>query len=320
MTYYIGIDLGGTNTVAGIVDEEGKLLHKRAVKTPKNVSFQVVISAMEAAVRAVLDDAEMELDQIQAVGIGSPGIVDSKAGKVVFATNLPFIDRPVAHDLSEALGGIRTFIMNDANAAALGEFKVGAGKDVKSMVALTLGTGIGSGIILEGDDGMESAIASAEFGHMIIREGGRQCLCGNNGCLEMYASATGLIMTTKEVMRSNPDSSMWNDVGGDVERVNGLTPFKAMQSGDRAGAAVIETYLNTLAAGITNIINIVQPALICVGGGVSRQGETLLEPLRVKVRGMNLSQFKDGETIIANAKLGNDAGIIGSALFARDRG
>lgn len=316
MTYYLGIDLGGTNTVAGIVNEDGKLGHKRSIKTAKQASAADIIDGMVTATMQVLEAADLTLQDITVIGIGSPGIIDSEAGRVVFATNLPFSDSPVAAMVSAELEDIPVFLVNDANAAALGEFKAGAGRSTKSMVALTLGTGIGSGIILEGDDALESKVASAEFGHMIIDQGGRTCGCGNQGCFEMYASATGLTQTTKEYMIRNKESLMWDYAGGNIDRVNGTTSFKAMNAGDRAGAAVVEAYLESLAVGITNIINIIQPELISVGGGVSNEGDGLMIPLREKVKGMNLSQFKNGETKLERAILGGDAGLIGAALFA----
>ena len=316
MTYYLGIDLGGTNTVAGIVSDDGSLTHKRSVKTAKHAPASEIIAGMIAASKMVLEKAGLTLEDITAAGIGSPGIVDQDTGRVVFATNLPFSDSPVAAQVSAGLQDIPVFLVNDANAAALGEFKAGAGRSVNSMVALTLGTGIGSGIILENDDALESRVASAEFGHMIIDQGGRTCGCGNLGCFEMYGSATGLTITTKEFMERNKDSLMWEYAGGSTDSVNGTTSFKAMHAGDRAGAAVVESYLSSLAVGITNIINIIQPELICIGGGVGNEGDGLMIPLRKKVKGMNLSQFKNGETKLERAILGSDAGVIGAALFA----
>ena len=208
-------------------------------------------------------------------------------------------------------------IENDANAAALGEFLAGSAKGCKNAVAVTLGTGVGGGIVIDGKIYSGSNFAGAELGHMVIVKDGKECGCGRKGCWEAYASATALINMTKEAIREEkPDFSyMLNLCEGDIENVNGKTAFDAQIAGDTTGKAVIEKYIGYLACGIVNVINIFQPDVLCIGGGVSRQGENLLAPVRAIVEKERITKHNDKQTKICAATLGNDAGIIGAACL-----
>jgi glucokinase len=208
-------------------------------------------------------------------------------------------------------------IENDANAAALGEFLAGSAKGCKNAVAITLGTGVGGGIIIDGKIYSGSNFAGAELGHMVIVKDGKKCGCGRKGCWEAYASATALINMTKDAIRSEKAefSYMLNAVDGDIEQVNGKTPFDAMKDGDATGKEVVENYISYLACGIVNVINIFQPDVLCIGGGVSRQGETLLAPVRAIVEQERITKHNDKQTQVCAATLGNDAGIIGAACL-----
>ena len=208
-------------------------------------------------------------------------------------------------------------IENDANAAALGEFLAGSAKGCKNAVCITLGTGVGGGIIIDGKIYSGSNFAGAELGHMVIVKGGKQCGCGRHGCWEAYASATALINQTKDAIRGEKAefSYMLDAVDGDIEAVNGKTPFDAMKDGDATGKKVIDEYVSYLACGIVNVINIFQPDILCVGGGVSKQGDTLLAPVRAIVEQERITKHNDKQTIICAASLGNDAGIIGAACL-----
>ena len=217
--------------------------------------------------------------------------------------------------MEKRLPGKKIYIDNDANCAALGEALAGAGRGVKNFVAITLGTGVGSGVVIDGKIYNGSNFAAAEFGHMVISIDGEQCNCGRRGCWERYASATALINQTKHAMRHSYDSEMWHLVNENINLVTGRTAFEALRKGDAAAKRVVEQYIYYIACGIINVINILQPEMICIGGGISHEGESLLEPLRKHVERERYSMFAKTQTQICRALLGNDAGVIGAALL-----
>ena len=208
-------------------------------------------------------------------------------------------------------------IENDANAAAWGEYIAGSAKGCRNAVAITLGTGVGGGIIIDGNLYSGSNFAGAELGHMVIVKDGKECGCGRKGCWEAYASATALINMTKDAIKNeNAEFSyMLKAVDGDLNNVNGKTPFDAMFAGDSTGKAVVEQYVSYLATGLVNVINIFQPDILCIGGGVSKQGENLLAPVRAIVEKERITKDNNKQTILCTATLGNDAGIIGAAML-----
>ena len=319
MKYYIGIDLGGTNIVAGIVNEQFELIAKASEKTNAGRPAQEIAKTMADTAKAAVHAAGLELSQITSAGIGTPGIVDNEKREVIFASNLYFHNVPLGQMVEDELH-IPVFVANDADAAAYGEFMAGAGKTedghhISNMLAITLGTGVGSGIIINSKIYNGYGFAGGEFGHTVIHLGGRQCACGRKGCLETYCSATGLITTTKEHMRRNPDSLMWKLCGGDIDKVDGRTSFDAAAQGDAAGKAVVEEYTSALGESIVNAINTLQPEIICIGGGVSKQGENLLRPIRTYMDSYCFDRFAKNRTEIRIAQLGNDAGVIGAALI-----
>ena len=319
MKYYIGIDLGGTNIVAGIVNEQFELIAKASEKTNAGRSAQEIAKTMADTAKAAVHAAGLELSQITSAGIGTPGIVDNEKREVIFASNLYFQNVPLGQMVEDELH-IPVFVANDADTAAYGEFMAGAGKmedghHISNMLAITLGTGVGSGIIINSKIYNGYGFAGGEFGHTVIHLGGRQCACGRKGCLETYCSATGLITTTKEHMRRNPDSLMWKLCGGDIDKVDGRTSFDAAAQGDTAGKAVVEEYTSALGESIVNAINTLQPEIICIGGGVSKQGENLLRPIRTYMDSYCFDRFAKNRTEIRIAQLGNDAGVIGAALI-----
>lgn len=319
MKYYIGIDLGGTNIVAGIVNEQFELIAKASEKTNAGRPAQEIAKTMADTAKAAVHAAGLELSQITSAGIGTPGIVDNEKREVIFASNLYFHNVPLGQMVEDELH-IPVFVANDADAAAYGEFMAGAGKmedghHISNMLAITLGTGVGSGIIINSKIYNGYGFAGGEFGHTVIHLGGRQCACGRKGCLETYCSATGLITTTKEHMQRNPDSLMWKLCGGDIDKVDGRTSFDAAAQGDTAGKAVVEEYTSALGESIVNAINTLQPEIICIGGGVSKQGENLLRPIRTYMDSYCFDRFAKNRTEIRIAQLGNDAGVIGAALI-----
>lgn len=258
------------------------------------------------------EKAGIKLCDIERIGIGSPGMIDSENGIIEFAGNLDFVDVPMAK-LVGAITGIPTFIENDANAAAYGEFVAGAGKGCKSFIAITLGTGVGSGIIVDGKLIKGASSATGEMGHIVIEVDGAPCTCGRKGCFEVYASATGLIRMTKEAMEADKNSIMWQMCKD--SHVSGRTAFEAMRAGDNAGKQVVDKYIKYLAAGVANAINIFAPEVICIGGGVCNEGDALMIPLIKAVREEQFGGIERNKTEICRATLGNDAGIIGAAFL-----
>ena len=310
--YYIGIDLGGTNVAAGVTDKEGRLLGKASIPCPRGA--EAIADAMAEAARMAAHEAEIPLDQCGSVGVASPGTIDPVEGIVFHAFNLGLENVPLARMVSERLGGIPTLLENDANAAALGEFVSGAGKGKNSLVAVTLGTGVGSGAVLEGKLYTGFNYAAFEAGHTVIHRGGRQCTCGRKGCWEAYASATGLILSTREAMGAHHDSALWQ-FAPTLEEVNGKTPFDAAQAGDTVAKEVLAEYIEDLACGLANLINIIQPQVLCIGGGICKQGENLMAPLRDALDREEFTKDASRRCRVVVAELGNDAGIIGGAML-----
>ena len=318
--YYLGIDLGGTNIAVGIVDENHQIIARASSKTLLDTAEQVA-DAMAETARAALKSANLTLDDVPWVGLGSPGTVNRTTGIIEFANNLPFRNTPMMQMLSDRLDGKRVVMENDANAAAYGEYMAGALKGAQNAVAITLGTGVGGGVIIDGIIYSGSNFAGAELGHTVIVVGGRPCTCGRHGCWETYASATGLIKTTKEYMADAPkDSALWEIVEGDIDRVNGRTAFDAMRKGDPIGKKIVDEYIAYLSEGIVNMVNIFQPDILCIGGGISNERETLLAPVRDFVAKQQYAMNSAKKTVICRAELGNDAGIIGAALLGNMEG
>jgi len=312
--YRLGIDLGGTNIVAGVVDENYNIIATAKRKTNCPRPADEIISDMAAVALEAIDSAGIDKGQIEAAGVGSPGSIDSKNGIVCYSNNLGFYDVQMGKLLKEKTG-IDFYIENDANAAAYGEFVAGAGKGTQNFIMITLGTGVGGGIIINGKIYSGFNFAGAELGHTVIAVDGEMCTCGRQGCWEAYASATALIRQTKQTMIRYPDSIMWKLCDNDINSVSGLTAFEAMRQNDEAGKLVVEKYINYIAIGIANNINIFQPEVIAIGGGISKEGDTLITPIKNIVRGENYARNIPIKAEIKAAVLGNDAGIIGAAYI-----
>ncbi len=318
MKYYVGIDLGGTNIVAGVVDEKYNIIAKASTKTncprpEKEIAEDMAKMAVEA-----VKNADLTLDDIEWIGIGTPGIANSSTGVIEYSNNLGFKDTPMVKYITEFIGRKDTpvFIENDANAAAYGEYVAGAAKGAKNAVCITLGTGVGGGIIIDGKIYAGSNFAGAEIGHTVIEVDGAQCSCGRKGCFEAYSSATGLIRMSKEAMEQFPESIM-NKMAAEKGKVTARTSFDAMRAGDKAAKDVVDKYIKYLAAGITNTINIFQPDVLCIGGGVCNEGDPLLLPVKELVKKEVYTRNSPKNCEIVIAKLGNDAGIIGAAFLGR---
>lgn len=312
--YKIGIDLGGTNIVAGLVDDDYKILCKKSVKTNLPKTPEEIVEKIANLVKSISDEMCLSNNDIEYIGIGSPGAINPDTGTVIFANNLNFKNVPLANMIKEA-ANIDCYIQNDANAAAYGEFIAGSGVGTKNFIAVTLGTGVGGGIIVDGKIYSGSNFAGGEIGHTVIDVNGIPCTCGRVGCYEAYASATALISQTKAKMLLNYDSLMWDECGGDIDNVNGITAFNAMRKGDSAAHNVINKYIYYISAGIANILNIFQPDIICIGGGISNEGDELIKPLKKLLSYGNCAKLMMPLTDIRAAELGNDAGIIGAAFL-----
>lgn len=315
MRTYIGIDLGGTYIKYGLVSEAGEIIEKGKVATPAGCGYAETVEAIASAVREL---AAKHGAWVCGLGIGAPGVVDGERGIVRTSGNLGWENKPLAGDLSAKLG-IPAVLTNDANAAAYGEYACGAGGDYKSVVLITLGTGVGSGIVLSGKlfEGNEGA--GAELGHEVIRFGGEKCSCCRRGCFEAYASATALIRQTKKAMAKDRESSLWQSCGGNPDNVDGKTAFDAALAGDKTAKRVVNNYLRYLAEGFANIANAFRPEAILIGGGISAQGESLTVPLQKKVNRLMLGRGRYAQVKILAAMLGNDAGLVGAAMLAKEK-
>ncbi len=318
--YYLGIDLGGTNIAAGIVDENHKIIMKGSVPTLANRDGKLIIKDMADLCKKLIDDMGITLDDIAYAGIASPGTANSETGVVEYANNLPFRDFPIADLLKEYLGIKKVYIENDANAAAKAESVAGAAKGAKFSVMITLGTGLGGGIVIDGNVYSGFNHAGAELGHVVIQKDGKQCSCGRRGCWETYSSATGLVNMTKDHLikaRENGVPTIIEDmIEGNLDNVNARVAFAAMKQGDKIGAEIVDEYIDYLASGIATMINIFQPNILSIGGGVCNEKDYLLVPLKEKIFKETYTRG-DKQTQIKIAELGNDAGIVGAAALGR---
>ena len=311
--YRIGIDFGGTSIVTGLVDESMRIIDRASVRTNVPRSMESMMDDMAAMVQALLDRNRLRRDEIVSVGVGVPGTANEENGHIEDANNLGFDDIPFVAPLAERLA-LPVRFGNDANAAAWGEYRAGGYRE-DSFIMMTLGTGIGGGIILSGNLWTGVNYAAAEFGHMTIRCDGVPCNCGRTGCFEAYASATALIRQARERMQADHGTLLCQLCGGIPDRLEAKTVFDGARAGDAACGQLLDVYTTCLAEGAANIINLFQPAYLCIGGGVSRAGDALLLPLREKTAKRIYSQNAKRNTQIILAKLDNDAGIIGAALL-----
>lgn len=314
MKYYLGVDLGGTNIAVGVVDEDYKIIGRGKVKTRCPRPAEEIVADIAAACNMALNEAGITADQAEWVGIGAPGIVDGAAGEISFASNLGFHHVPLRSMVSEATGR-PAFLENDANTAAYGEVIAGGARGYHDVVAVTLGTGVGGGIIIDGKIYGGFNHAGAELGHVGMFYGGLKCACGLIGCVEMYCSASALIRQTKEKMEAHRDSRMWIYCENDLTRVDGRTAFDVMRQGDSAAREVVEQYCDYLGYALNNFVNMLQPQVILIGGGISHEGNALLDPIRAYVDGHSFVTEPEKRTRIRAATLGNDAGIIGAAFL-----
>lgn len=308
---YIGIDLGGTFIKGGVVDGVGNILLSDKVPTESDKGAGQVAKNIALLALSLMERLSLKAADVVGIGMGVPGMIDGKAGNVIYSNNLNWKDFRIAETV-EKLSGLPVKIANDANVAVLGEVKFGAGKGCENVVMLTLGTGVGGGVIAEGVMVEGNKGAGAELGHSVIVAGGEQCTCGRKGCLEAYASATALIRDTKRVMTAHKDSKMWETY--DLDGVNGKTAFD-YKDVDPYAKQVVDDYIFHLAVGITNFANIFRPEVVLLGGGVCAQGDVLVKPLQALLNRDIFAGDLGPSVPIKIATLGNSAGLLGAAAL-----
>ena len=316
--YRIGIDLGGTNIAAGIVNDAFEIVCKASIPTGADRPSEAIADDMATLCHTVCDKAGISPSEIASVGIAAPGIANHDDGVIEYSCTLPFRKYPICAKIKEGFPAPFVFVENDANAAAWGEAVAGAAKGAKDSIMITLGTGVGGGIIIDGKVISGFNYAGGELGHIVIQAGGAPCGCGRKGCWEAYSSATALIRMTREKLDECAASGRTTVMTEMVEKsgkVSGRTAFDAMRAGDEAGREVVNTYVYYLAQGLVNIINIFQPEVLSIGGGISNEGDYLLDLLVPLVRAEVYGQGIVTGTDIRIATLKNNAGIIGGALL-----
>lgn len=311
--YYVGIDLGGTNIAAGLVNEEGKIVSSVSVPTNAERDYTEIVKDMADVSKKVINDAGVSVEEVGGVGIGCPGAIDNANGVCTYANNLNMDHAEIAAEFQKHLN-LPVNLENDANAAALGEYVIN-GNGAENFVFITLGTGVGGGVILGGKIFRGFNGVGAELGHTVIDQNGEMCSCGRQGCWEAYASVTALIRETKRAMDKNPESLM-HKFAADEGKVSGMTSFLAAKQGDAAAQAVVDKYFEGIGVGLTNIVNIFQPQKLVIGGSISKEGDYLLKPVQKYVMEHDYNRYMD-KVQIEIATLFGDAGIIGAALSAR---
>lgn len=310
---YIGIDLGGTNIKVALIDKDANILAQDSCPTALPRSPELVCDDIISLMQEILAKKQLTIADLGGIGLGCPGKIDDETGVVVYSNNLAWENFPIRRYFKDRLG-VSIQLGNDANVAALGEVYAGSAKGTESAVIITLGTGVGSGVVLNGKILTGYGRGASEIGHMVICDGGIECTCGRHGCLESYASATALIREAKSAITQHPTSTLAS-MAAELGEVTGKLVFDAADTGDSIAQQVIDQYIHYLACGITNILNIFQPQIVCLSGGISKQGEKLLAPLRKKVYPAVFGGQDSRTAELAICTLGHNAGIIGAAML-----
>lgn len=319
---YLGVDLGGSHIAAGVVAENGRLLAKAEGKTPLHPSAEQLADAIALLCREAMAQANVTPASLPYVGLGAPGAANQSTGLVEHLVNLHLDNWPARALLEERLG-LPVRIENDANAAAWAEYRAGCLRGAQSAILVTLGTGIGGGILQNGQLLTGCNHNAGEIGCMVIQAvGGRRCTCGRRGCWEQYASASALVRDARAAVQKNAQAGngglLWQLAGQDPARVDGRLIFAAARQQDPLALRLVRRYIAYLGCGLTNLVNIFQPEVIGLGGGISAQSDLLLPPLRKLLAAQRISQHSAVQTQLKAAELGNDAGIIGAALLGVD--
>lgn len=310
---YIGIDLGGTNIAAGIMDQFGKILLKKSIPTRKERFPEDIVKDIIKLVESLIEESFSSKADILGIGIGIPGVANEE-GVVTICVNLNWYNVPLKKPIEDALG-ISVFIDNDGNLAALAEYRLGIMKDFDTGVFITLGTGVGGGIILDGKIISGRRNMGGEIGHMIVGENFYDCNCGRNGCLETFASSTAIIKYVTHLISSGEKSCLMEIAEGDISKIDGKAIFKCAQQGDEVSLRAMNRFIKYLAIGIVNIISMISPDIFAIGGGLSEGGKFFIEDLKKEVNKMLYFEMIPAPKIEI-ATLKNDAGIIGAGFLA----
>ena len=312
---YIGIDVGGMSIKAGVVDEEGNILFKHACPTGVERGYGAVIRDIAELGIAAVEKSGHSMDEVKAIGIGIPGIMDQRTGIVPFCTNLAWHEVPIIEEMKKYTS-VPVYVDNDATVAGLAESVKGVSAGTQSSVFITLGTGVGGGVVINGKVFSGSHGVATEIGHMVTVDGGEECTCGKKGCWERYASATALIREGRKLCAAKPECALMKAVEGDITRIGAKDVIDLAREGDADCAALFDNYVHHLVVGLANLINLYDPEVFVLGGGVSHAGEFLLNAVRAK-----LPQYVFFKTMpyarVELATLTNDAGIIGAAMLGR---
>lgn len=312
--YYIGIDLGGTNISAGIADENGNILVKASTPTMNGRAAEDIIDDMSGLCSKLMEELKLEVNDIESIGVGMPGTMDKKKGISIYANNLNFDNVNIVEEMGKRIN-LPCYIENDANCAAIGENVCGVAYGSKSLIYITIGTGVGAGIIINGKVFDGSFGGGGEAGHMVIVAEGEECTCGRKGCWEAYASASALRREGRIAAAKYPNSKIYDLVDGNIKLIDAKTVFDAADLGDEIALEIIDKYIKYLGIGLVNLVNIFQPEAIIIGGGVCAQGDKVIKPL---IEILNEKVYgKELKTKISIATLGNDAGIVGAAMLGK---
>lgn len=314
MNYYLGLDVGGTAIKMGLFKETDELIDKLNFPTR---TVEYLVDDIYQNIINLFDNNSINIVDLKGIGIGFPGHVDGETGIVVYSNNLVAYNFDIVGKLKEK---INTYIRisNDANVAALGEFHFGKGKDFQNIVFVTLGTGVGGGIIVDGKMLEGKNGAGAEIGHMVISTNGHLCSCGRRGCFETYASATALIRNARVAMINNPTSLLW-EIAKSPEKLDGIFFFEALERKDKVATIIFEQYIEDLADGLTNLANIFRPDALILGGGISYRGDVLMEPLQQRLEKMIYGGQWNARVELMISELKNDAGIYGAYAMCSKR-
>lgn len=312
---YIGIDLGGTNIAVGAVSEAGSILAEATAKTLSGRPFEDIVRDMAQCVKKVMGKAALREDEVRSIGIGIPGVAEEKTGTVFNCTNLGWVNVPLRQEMQKYFQK-PVFIDNDANAAALAESCAGASVGCKSSILLTLGTGVGGGIIINGKPWAGAHGRAGEIGHMILVPDGVPCTCGRSGCVERYCSGTALIRAARQECCNFPDTAILQKAGGNMDRINAKQVIDAAKEGDASALRVFNSFARYLAMAINNLIWFFDPEIIVLGGGVSYAGSFLLDAVRSLIPCHQMGKPLPVPPIVL-ARLGNEAGIIGAAMLGK---
>ncbi len=316
MKYYLGVDLGGTNIAAGVVDENHTIVAKESIPTNAGRPAEEIVEDIFTVSKRVAQKANVAMESFTSWGIGMPSYVNPKTHLLVHANNFGWINFPI-FDFLKKHTDMPIYIENDANCATLGETLAGAARNYNNAIMLTLGTGVGGGIILSKRIFSGCDLMGAELGHTKLVYNGITCTCGQKGCLESYCSATALIRQAKEALKDDSSSLMWELCDKDLKNIDGKVVVDASKRGDNVAKKLVDQYIDYLSCGLSTFVTIFRPEVIILGGGLADAGEVLFEPLNKRLYENTFAASVIGIPKIVKAELGNDAGIIGAALLEK---